>query len=63
MSAPIKFTYDTSTSHNGLTLTRDGKPVQMEEAFREGFVIQPQDSNIVLTLLTTWIQNKEHSQC
>jgi hypothetical protein len=58
----ITFNLKQSTAHNGLLLTSEGKPVSLEEAFQQGFFIKPEDANIVLTLLTTWITNRDHAQ-
>lgn len=59
----IVFNLDDSAAHTGLKLTEDGKPVEVERAFREGFYIPPEDANLVLSLLVNYVTNRDHSQC
>lgn len=58
----IVFSLDESAAHLGLHLTEDGKPVEVERAFREGFYIPPQDANVALTLLSQFVTNRDHAQ-
>lgn len=39
-----------------------GNPVSLEDAFRNGFRIRPEDAPVVLTLIQNFVAARDHSQ-
>ena len=61
MSAPI-LSLENSSLHTGIDLRRaDGVRVELETALREGFVVSPEDSNALLTLVSRLLQTKHEN--
>lgn len=61
MNSPIIYHGDLSTGQSP-RLTRNGERVTLEDAFREGMVIQPNDMAMVMTLIVRELQNREENQ-
>ncbi len=55
----IALILDRSTAWAGLRFERDGKPVAVEEALREGFGVNPDDAPAVATLTQNFVRLKE----
>ena len=58
---PIALILDRSTPSH-LYLERDGKPVDLETAFREGFTITKDDAPAILTLAANFVQTRDQFQ-
>ena len=58
MNSPIVLRLDRS-GPQGLFVEREGKRVSLEEAFKHGFVVTPDDAPAVLTLAQAHIDAKE----
>ena len=57
MSLPVLH-LDRSTPSTGLYLERDGQKVDMETAFREGFIVSTEDCPAVMTLILEFVRAK-----
>ena len=53
----IVLVLDRSNPSN-LHLERNGKTVSLEDAFREGFMIRPDDANAILTLAANFVKTR-----
>ena len=47
------------SSANNLHFTRDGKRVDLETAFREGFTVTADDAPAILTMATQHLQSRD----
>lgn len=45
-----------------IRVTRDGQPVDLETAFREGFYVSREDANCVLQLVQNFLTAREQFQ-
>ena len=52
---------DDSTANN-LRILRDGQRVSLEEAFRDGMTIRPEDMPAVATLVKNFLQSRDEFQ-
>ena len=58
---PIEISLEEST-HAGLSLTRNGQPVSLEEALTQGFIVTKEDAAAVLTWCANFVHNRDHAQ-
>lgn len=60
--SPITLHLDKSTP-SSFHFERDGKHVELEAAFAEGFTITPNDAPAILTLAAHFLQNRDERAC
>lgn len=61
MSTPIVLHLDRSSAYRGLYLERDGRPVSVEEALRDGFTITADDAPCLLTLAARHVEERDRN--
>lgn len=52
---------DKSNSAAGLRFEKEGKPVSIEEAFRDGFQVTPNDAPALLSLALQFLKTRDES--
>ena len=57
---PITLHLDKSTPWH-LHFERDGKPVELEAAFREGFTVTPNDAPAILSLAAAFLKTRDEN--